>query len=206
MNKINYAFLILLIAACGNNEPAEVAKSPQEQAAALRDSAIRMAARNTDEASINKSLALLDEAIALDPDNKALYNAKMNIYSNSGDYENLAIVLETLNTSSLKDPYSTLQLAMEYELQGKRDKANEKYSESVDAFIEIADTMKVDHTLKRNTLLLNIALAASLSESEADKEKLDAILSDAERENLEASIEQVYSLPREEILNRRRKK
>src|SRR5690606_36182339 len=104
------------------------------------------------------------------------------------------------------DPYSTLQLAMEYELQGNRNQANIKYSESVDAFIHVIDTMQVDHRLKRNTLLMNVALAASLSESAADKEKLEKIMSDAERENLNASIELLYSMPREELLNRRRKK
>lgn len=206
MNKIKYAFLILVIAACGNNENAEAVKTPQEQAVALRDSAVKMSAQNKDAASIEKSVALLDQAIALDPDNKGLYTAKMNIYSRTGDFENLSKVLETLDGSNLKDPYSTLQLGMEYELQGKRDQANTKYSESIDGFIAIIDTMEVDHRLKRNTLLMNVALAASLSESEADKAKLEAILTDAERENLDSAIEQLFSLPREDVLNRRRRK
>lgn len=206
MNKIKYAFLILVIAACGNNKNTEIAKTPKEQAVALRDSAVRMAAQNKEEGSIAKSLALLDEAIALDPDNKGLYTAKMNIYSKSGDFENLSKVLEHLDGSNLKDPYSTIQLGMEYELQGKRDQANKKYSEAIDGFIAIIDTMKVDHRLLRNSLLMNVALAASLSESDADKAKLEAIMTDAERENLNPSIEQFNKIPREEILNRRRKK
>lgn len=206
MNKIKYAFLILVITACGNNENTETAKTPQEQAVALRDSAVRMAAQNKEEASIANSLALLDEAIVLDPNNKLLYTAKMNIYSKSGDFENLSKELEKLDGSNLKDPYSTLNLGMEYELQGKRAEANIKYSESIDGFIAIIDTMAVDHRLKRNSLLMNVALAASLSESEADKEKLETIMTDAERENLNPSIQQLYNVPREEILNRRRKK
>lgn len=206
MNKIKYAFLILVIAACGNNEPAEAIKTPREQAVALRDSAVRMAAQNKDESSIKKSLALLDEAIVLDPDNKGLYTAKMNIYSRSGDFENLSAVLEQLDGSNLKDPYSTLQLGMEYEMQGKREKANKKYSESIDGFISILDTMQVDHRLKRNNLLMNVALAASLSESDSDKARLEAIMTDAERGNLNASIEQLYSVPREDVLVRSRKK
>lgn len=206
MNKIIYVVLILVLAACGNDKPTEVVKTPQQQAVALRDSAVKMAAQNNDAVSIEKSLALLDQAIVLDPDNRGLYNAKMNIYSKSGNFKGVSKILEKLDGSNLKDPYSTLQLGMEYELQGKRDEANKKYTESVDAFILILDTMQVDHILKRNTLLLNVALGASLSESAADKEKLDAIISEAERENLNASIEQIYSLPREEILNKRRKK
>ncbi|NEN23694.1 hypothetical protein G3O08_09300 [Cryomorpha ignava] len=206
MNKIKYAFLILVIAACSNNEPTETTKTPQEQAVALRDSAVKMAAQNKDATSIEKSLALLDQAIALDPDNKNFYNAKMNIYSRSGDFENVSKILEQLDGSNLKDPYSTLQLGMEYELQGKRDEANKKYSESIDGFISIIDTMKVDHRLKRNTLIMNVALAASLSESDSDKARLEAIMTDAERENLKSSIDQLYSLPREEVLNRRRQK
>lgn len=206
MNKIKYAFFILVVAACGNNKNTEVAKTPQEQAVALRDSAVKMAAQNKDEASIEKSLVLLDEAIALDSANKSLYTAKMNIYSKSGDFVSLSKVLEQLDDSNLKDPYSTLQLGMEYELQGKREEANQKYSASIDGFISIIDTMAIDHRLKRNTLLMNVALAASLSESDADKEKLKSLMTDAERENLNPSIEQLYSLPREEILNRRRKK
>ena len=206
MNKMKYAFLIVVIAACGTNEPTEVAKSPQEQAVALRDSAVRMAAQNKQEGDIQKSLALLDEAMALDPENKGFYTAKMNIYSKSGDFENLSKVLEKLDGSNLKDPYYTLQLAMEYELQGNREAANMKYSEAVDSFISIIDTMKADHRFKRNTLLMNVALASSLSESASDKAKLDAIMTDAERENLNPAIEQLNAVPREEVLNRRRNK
>ena len=206
MNKMKYAFLIVVIAACGTNEPTEVAKTPQEQAVALRDSAVRMAAQNKQEGDIQKSLALLDEAMALDPENKGFYTAKMNIYSKSGDFENLSKVLEKLDGSNLKDPYYTLQLAMEYELQGNREAANMKYSEAVDSFISIIDTMKADHRFKRNTLLMNVALAASLSESASDKAKLDAIMTDAERENLNPAIEQLNAVPREEVLNRRRNK
>jgi len=206
MNKMKYAFLIVVIAACGTNEPTEVAKTPQEQAVALRDSAVRMAAQNKQEGDIQKSLALLDEAMALDPENKGFYTAKMNIYSKSGDFENLSKVLEKLDGSNLKDPYYTLQLAMEYELQGNREAANMKYSEAVDSFISIIDTMKADHRFKRNTLLMNVALASSLSESASDKAKLDAIMTDAERENLNPAIEQLNAVPREEVLNRRRNK
>jgi tetratricopeptide (TPR) repeat protein len=206
MNKIKYAFLIVVIAACGNNKPVEVTKTPQEQAVALRDSAVKMAAQNKNEGDIQRSLALLDEAMALDPENKAIYTAKMNIYSKSGDYESLSKVLEDLDGSKVKDPYYTLQLGMEYELQGNRDAANTKYSEAVDAFLSIVDTMQVDNRLRRNTFLMNAALASTLSESDSDRAKLDAIMSDAERENLSSAIEQLDNVPREDLLNQRRKK
>jgi len=203
MNKLKYAVILLVLTSCGTSESknTEIEKTPQEKALILRDSALAMAKAG----DIDHSIELYDQALELDPESKGIILSKLNTLYNSGDHSGVVEVLEVIDGSNIQDPYSTLHLGMEYELIGKTELAKRKYNEAVKSFITVLDTMPVNKQLKRNTCLMNLALATALSESEENKQNFEDVLTESERENLAESLEALNNTSRDKLLQVRRK-
>ena len=203
MKTTKFLVLTLILASCGNNSP--IPKTPEEQSLALRDSALKVSAGQITDENLTKSMALLDNALALTPNAKNLYLTKMTLYSKSNNMDGVYSVLQEMDSAKISDAYSKLHLGMEYELRGKQSEAANKYNEATEAFLAVLDTMPADMSLKRNTVIMNMALAAALSDSELNKEKINKAISEAEKENLTESITILNSMSREELLLPRRR-
>ncbi len=203
MKTTKYFVFALVLAACGNNSPAP--KTPEEQSEALRDSALKVSAGQFSDENLTKSIALLDNALALTPKAKNIYLTKMTLYNKSNNIDGVYSVLQQMDSAKISDAYAKLHLGMEYELRGKQPEAANKYNEATEAFIAVLDTMPADNGLKRNTVIMNMALAAALSDSELNKEKLNKAISEAEKENLAETIATLNGMSREELLLPRRR-
>jgi len=203
MIKLKYAVILLVLTGCGTSESGEteIEKTPQEKAVVLRDSAMVMAKAG----KLALSIKLYDKALELDPKSKGILLSKLNTLYHNGDSTGVVEVLEVIDGSSIRDPYSTLHLGMEYELIGKKELAIAKYNEAVISFMAVLDTMPIKKELRRNTTLMNLALAAALSESEENQQNFDKVLTDAERENLAESLEALNNTSRDKLLQVRRK-
>lgn len=200
MKNIKYAVILsTLLVACStpsNDTVAEVVKSPREKAIVLRDSALIMSKNG----NVEGSIALIDKAISIDPKSRKVILSGFNTQYINSTKNDVVNVLEIISGSDLKDPYSSLHLGVEYELLDKKELANNKYNEAVSLFIAVLDTMPITKELKRNTHLMNLALAVTLSDSDLNKQKLISVMSEAEKKDLEISLEALNNSSREKLL------
>lgn len=207
MNKIKLAVLAIVLVACGSQEGdtietlKPVAKNP---AMALRDSAMRIAYESEGDVNFERSFALLDEAMALDPSNKAIFYSKMQLLTKSGSQEEIFNMLVRLDTLDFKDPYSNIQLGVEYELRGEMEKANAKYQDAINIYVSILDTMQNTPKISRNNNVLNLIVAERLVQE--DQQKLLDVINDDERQSLSDLISQIKNMDRKDLLEQNRKK
>lgn len=206
MNKIKLVVLAIVLVACGSNEgdTNQNTKSVKDSAMALRDSAMRIAYGPPGEFDYQKSLRLLDEAMAMDPSNKLLFNSKMQIVSKSGSQDDVFNMLVRLDTLNFKDPYSSLQLGVEYEFRGEPDMADAKYHEVINEYVAILDTMQNTPLMSRNNNVLNLAVAESLVQE--NPHKLQDVMTDEEKQYLGDLVDEIQNTNREDLLERNRKK
>lgn len=207
MNKFKLVALAIILAACSSNEgdTNQISKSGERSPAlALRDSAMRIAHRSSGEADLEKSLKILDEAMAMDPGNKSIFYSKMQVLSKSGSEDGIFEMLLRLDTMVFKDPYSNLQLGVAYELRGNLAKADAKYHDAINVYAAILDTMQNTPLVSRNNNVLNLAVAERLVQENPNK--LQDVITEDEKQYLGDLINQIQNRDREVLLEKNRKK
>lgn len=170
----------------------------------LQDSALKIMKQGADAQAMNKSIALLNQAIEKDPHLKSAYFHKMNIYKNSGNEEGIFQTLIESNNKNPNDAYTTLNLGMEYEDHGEMEKANAKYNEAVKLFQSTLDTIPETKGLIRNTYIMNLAMAETLANQDIDPSELSKGMDEDEYENLKIALNTMKAMNREDILNLRK--
>ncbi len=203
MSKKFFPLIALILFACGE-APSDPNKTPREEAVILQDSALKIMKEGTDTQAMEKSIALLNQAIEKDPQLKSAYFHKMNIYKNSGNEEGIFQTLVESNDNNPNDAYTTLNLGMEYEDHGEIEKANTKYKQAVILFQSALDTIPQTKGLIRNTYIMNLAMAETLANQEIDPSELSKGMDEAEIENLRIALNTMKGMTREDILNLRK--
>lgn len=214
MNKFKLLSIALVLAACGTQEGgdakenAEMTQAPtpvqKNPAMALRDSAMQIVYGAPGEVDAEKSLRLLDEAMAMDPGNRSIFYSKMQVLSKFGTEEDVFNMLVRLDTLDFKDGYTTLQLGVEYEMRGETEKADAKYYDAIAIFSAILDTMQNTQFISRNNNILNLAVAERLANQ--NQQKLQSVMNDEEKEYLKDILDQIKNAKREDLLKMNRKK
>lgn len=211
MNKITLFVFVLILFACANSESeqvsitqssAPVVLSYEEHAAALRDSALRISLSANDEVAIREGLRLFDEAMDMDPNSKTIFYSKMKILSDHRMYDEVFQMLKRLDTLEFKDAYSTLQLAIEYELRNDMNNAEEKYIEAAEGFYQSIIAIEDQTAIERSNLLLNLAVAERLSENVVIR--VPDLLTEQEKIQLGSILIEIEERDREEVLNANR--
>lgn len=207
MNKIKLVALALILVACGSGDGDTVVPSKpgaKDQASMLRDSAMKIVYGPAEEFDYEKSLRLLDEAMALDPSNKSIFYSKMQLVSKSGSEDDVFNMLVRLDTLDFKDPYANIQLGVAYELRGEMEKANAKYLDAINEYAAILDTMQNTPKVSRNNNVLNLAVAERLVQE--NPHKLQDVITEDEKQYLGDLIKTIQNRDRAELLEKNRKK
>lgn len=206
MTKYIIPFIALLAFSCGSSESEnnteDVAKN-SISAQNLLDSAQAMI-KDGDTQSYEAAIQLIDEAIAKDPNFKSAYIGKISILVNMGDDSALLNSMKIAQAKFPNDPYLNLHLGMEYELNQDTEKAYQMYVASLNSFVTVLDTMQ-NSALKRNSLLMNLAMANVLSEEKLNQDQVMEVLSEDEMMNYKTSEETFASMDRQALLNLRRR-
>jgi hypothetical protein len=168
MKQYFFASALLIFAtACNNSETnpnssSASAESSSYTAEELLDSANTMIG----EFGVSKeAIQLIEQSLGMDPTNKRAHQKLISIYTATGEYENLRNALGSMSVSFPNDPYTTLHLAMEDELQdASATPPLENYEKAFNLFLEQIDSLKTNQDLIRKGNILNSALAARLAE------------------------------------------
>lgn len=209
MNKFKLVVIAIVLAACGTKEGGDTIETPKtfvkDPALALRDSAMQMVyGPKGEEIDYEKSLELLDKAMALDPGSKFIFNSKMQVLSKSGSEDGVFNMMVSMDTMDFKDLNADLQLGIAYELRGEMDKADAKYHEAINMYAAILDTMQNTQFLSRNNNVLHLAVAERLVQESQDK--LQLAMTDDEKQYLADNISLIENAKREDLLEMHRKK
>lgn len=200
MRKNLLPFIGLILISCGQPS-ADQHKTAKEEAVILQDSALKVLKQKTDVNAVEKSIALLNQAIERDPQLKSAYFHKMNIYKKKGDNEGIFKTLIESNENNPGDAFTTLNLGREYESHGDIEKANIKYDQAVLLFESALDTLPEEQSLIRNTYILNMAMAKTLANQEFDLSQISNGLDAAEIENLKIALNAMKAMSRENVVN-----
>jgi tetratricopeptide (TPR) repeat protein len=206
MTKYIIPFIALLGFSCGTSETENKGQDPANNSITVQDllDSAQALSKNGDTQSYQTAIQLIDEAIAKDPNFKSAYIGKISVLENMGDDSALLTSMETAQAKFPNDPYLNLHLAMEYELMQDTAKAYPLYYESLESFAVVLDTMQ-NSALKRNSLLMNLAMANVLSPNKLSDSDVMLVLSPDEMENYKTSEETFASMDRQALLNLRRR-
>ncbi len=195
---------IALLAACGSGENADnsdAAAKKEITAEMLCDSAAAIVLKAKSEADLSKSVALYDEAIAKDENLKRAYIGKVSALKSMDDKGPLLQAMNDAQRFYKNDPFWTLHLGMENELQGNEETAMENYARAAAGFSSAIDTLSNQTIIIRNSYIMNLALSNVLVGEESGS---TAVLTEGELQSYKTAEEQFLTMDREALLNLRR--
>ncbi len=204
MKRLWILAAIAIVAACGSGENADnndtVAKK-EINADMLCDSAAAMVLKASSDSDLSKSVALYDEAIAKDENLQKAYLGKISALKAMDDRVSLLEAMNDAERFYKNDPFWTLHLGMENELQGNQESAMESYARAADGFSKSIDTLSNQTIIIRNSYIMNLALANVLVGQETGT---TSVLTEGEMQSYKTAEEQFLSMDREALLNLRR--
>jgi tetratricopeptide (TPR) repeat protein len=205
MTKYIIPVLALIAFSCGSNQSETIGEETSAKVISAQDLLDSAQAMNKQGGaqSYEKAIDLIDEAIAKEPDFKAAYMSKISILINMGDYQRLFDCLKTAESKFPQDPYLNLHLGMEYELANDTAKAYPLYVKSLNSFAVVLDTLQ-NSELKRNSLLMNMAMANVLSPDKLSESDVMIVLSEDEMVNYRTSESTFKEMDRQALLDLRR--